>query len=66
MKKWFKYAGVQALKAMVRTAVAMLNVSTALSDINWIRIGSASLLAGVLSLLTSVTDLPMLEGDSLT
>ncbi len=34
MKKWFKYAGVQALKAMVRTAVAMLNVSTALSDIN--------------------------------
>lgn len=54
------------MKAMVRTAAAMLNVSTALSDINWIRIGSASLLAGVLSLLTSVTDLPMLEGDSLT
>lgn len=57
-KKWIKAAGVRAVKTMAQTAVAMIGVSAAMSDVNWIAVGSASLLAGILSVLTSVTGLP--------
>lgn len=59
--KWLKAAGVRALKTVAQTAVATIGVSMVMSDIDWIAVGSASLLAGILSLLTSVAGLPELE-----
>lgn len=57
-KKWLKAAAVRAIKTVAQTAVAMVGVSTMLQEVNWIAVGSASLLAGVLSILTSVAGLP--------
>jgi len=59
--KWLKAAGVRALKTMAQTAVATVGVSAVMSEVNWIAVGSASLLAGILSLLTSLAGLPELE-----
>lgn len=59
--KWLKAAGVRALKTMAQTAVATIGVSAVMSEVNWIAVGSASLLAGILSLLTSLAGLPELE-----
>ena len=61
IKKWIKAAGVRALKTVAQTAVATIGTSAAMGDVNWIMVGSASLLAGILSLLTSVAGLPELE-----
>ena len=61
MKKWLKAAGIRAIKTVAQTAVALIGVGTFMSDINWIQVGSASLLAGILSLLTSIAGLPELE-----
>ena len=57
-KLWIKSAGIRALKTVAQTAVALISVGTVMSDINWIAVGSASLLAGILSILTSVAGLP--------
>lgn len=57
-KTWLKAAGVRAIKTVAQTAVATIGTSAAMGDVNWIMVGSASLLAGVLSLLTSVAGLP--------
>jgi hypothetical protein len=57
---WFKCAGVRALKTAAQTAVATIGVAVALDGVNWPAVGSVSLLAGVLSLLTSVAGLPEL------
>lgn len=57
-KKWAKAAGIRAVKTMAQTAVATIGVSAVMSDVNWIAVGSASLLAGILSVLTSVKGLP--------
>ena len=57
-KKWFKAAGVRALKTVAQTAVALIGVGTVMSDVDWVMVGSASLLSGILSLLTSVAGLP--------
>ena len=59
---WLKAAGIRALKTVAQTAVATIGVSAVMSEVNWIAVGSASLLAGILSLLTSVAGLPELEG----
>ncbi|MDO4301269.1 MAG: holin [Clostridia bacterium] len=61
MKKWFKAAGVRAVKTMAQTAVAMIGTSVALNDVNWTMTASATVLAGVLSMLTSVAGLPELK-----
>lgn len=62
MKKWFKAAGVRAVKTMAQTAIAMIGTSVVLSSVDWMQVVSATVLAGVLSLLTSVAGLPELEG----
>ena len=60
-KKWIAAAGVRALKTVAQTAVATIGTSAVISEVNWAIVASASLLAGVLSLLTSVAGLPELK-----
>lgn len=55
---WVKAAGVRAIKTVAQTAVATIGTSAVMGEVNWIMVGSASLLAGILSLLTSVAGLP--------
>ena len=59
-KKWVKAAGVRAVKTVAQTAVATIGTAAAMGDVNWPLVASASALAGVLSLLTSVAGLPEL------
>lgn len=61
IKKWFKCAGIRAIKTVAQTAVATIGTSAVIGDVNWVAVGSASLLAGILSLLTSLAGLPELE-----
>lgn len=58
IKQWLKAAGVRALKTVAQTAVATIGTSAILADVNWIMVASASALAGILSLLTSLAGLP--------
>lgn len=60
-KLWSKAAAVRAIKTMAQTAVAMIGVSAVMQEVNWIAVGSAALLSGVLSVLTSVAGLPEVE-----
>lgn len=60
-KNWFKAAGVRAIKTVAQTAVATIGTSAAMGDVNWVMVGSASALAGILSLLTSVAGLPEVQ-----
>ena len=60
-KKWLKAAGIRALKTVAQTAVATLGTSVVMSEVNWAMVASASVLAGILSLLTSLAGLPELE-----
>lgn len=57
-KNWWKAAGIRALKTVCQTAVATIGTSAILSEVNWIAVASASALAGILSLLTSIAGLP--------
>ena len=58
-KKWWKAAGIRAIKTVAQTAIATIGVSATMSEVNWIMVVSASALAGILSLLTSIiTGLP--------
>lgn len=61
LKKWLKCAGIRAIKTIAQTAVATIGTSAVMGDVNWLMVGSASLLAGILSLLTSVAGLPEME-----
>lgn len=65
-KGWLKAAGIRAVKTVAQTAVATIGASAVLSEVDWLVVASASALAGVLSLLTSVAGLPELpdtDGD---
>lgn len=60
---WLHAAGIRAIKTMAQTAVATIGTSAAMSDVNWTMIFSASLLAGILSLLTSLGGLPEVKDE---
>ena len=60
-KTWLKAAGIRAIKTVAQTAIATIGTCAMLGDVNWFAVGSASLLAGILSLLTSVAGLPELK-----
>lgn len=61
-KSWWIDAGTRAIKTVAQTAVATIGVAQVMSEVNWIAVGSASLLAGLLSLLMSLTKLPEKAG----
>ena len=60
-KDWIKAAGIRAIKTIAQTAVATIGTSAVMAEVNWLMVASASLLAGILSLLTSVAGLPELD-----
>ncbi len=70
-KIWLKDAGIRAIKTIAQTAIATIGTATLLGEVNWIAVGSASLLSGILSILTSVAGLPEtdlrldIEGDDI-
>lgn len=57
-KNWLKCAGIRAIKTVAQTAIATIGTSAAIGEVNWLTVGSTSLLAGILSILTSVAGLP--------
>ena len=59
--KWIKAAGIRALKTMAQTAVSLITVGATMADVDWRMVGSVSLTAGILSILTSVAGLPELK-----
>lgn len=63
MKKrtWWAAAGIRALKTFAQTAIATIGTSALISEVNWLAVASASVLAAILSLLTSVAGLPEVE-----
>lgn len=61
IKQWFKASMVRAIKTVAQTAVALIGVGSVMSDIDWVMVGSASLLSGILSILTSVAGIPEVE-----
>lgn len=61
IKNWLKAAGIRAAKTVAQTAVATIGTSAVVGDVDWVMVLSASVLAGVLSVLTSVAGLPEVE-----
>lgn len=60
-KTWLKAALIRAIKTVAQTAVSLIGVGSVMSDIDWVMVGSASVLAGILSILTSIAGLPEVE-----
>ena len=65
-KQWAKCAGIRAARTVAQTAIATIGTSAVLSEVNWLMILSASVLAGIVSLLTSVAGLPELKSEAET
>ena len=63
LKSWAKAAGIRALKTVAQTAVATIGTTAVMSEVNWLAVVSASVLAGILSMLTSVAGLPEISKD---
>ena len=63
MKKWFKAAGIRAIKTVAQTAVATIGTAALLAEVDAVAVVSASVLAGILSLLTSVAGLPEVKAE---
>jgi cell division inhibitor SulA len=63
-KEWLKAAGVRAIKTLAQTAIATIGTATALGSVDWVMVGSASVLAGILSILTSVAGLPEVSDET--
>ena len=61
MKEWLKAAGVRAVKTMAQAAIAIIGTSAAMGSVDWVMVGSAALLAGILSILTSIVGVPETE-----
>ena len=64
-KLWIKAAGIRAIKTIAQTAVALIGTTLVISEVDWMTVASASVLAGLLSILTSIAGLPEVEGDDL-
>lgn len=62
-KKWWKAAGIRAVKTVAQTAVATIGTAAVLGGVDWIMVASASALAGILSILTSIAGLPEVKED---
>ena len=62
MKNWIRCAGVRAIKTVAQSALGIIGTSVVMGEVDWMVVGSAALLAGVVSLLTSVAGLPELKG----
>ena len=60
-KEWLKCASIRAIKTVCQTAIATIGTSALMSEVNWVMVGSSSLLAGILSMLTSIAGLPEVE-----
>lgn len=60
-KKWLKAAGVRAIKTIAQTAIGCIGAAAVLGDVSWPMVGSAAVLAGIVSLLTSIAGLPEVE-----
>ena len=61
-KKWLKASAIRAVKTMAQTAVATIGTSAVMGDANWVMVASASVLSGIISILTSVAGIPEVEG----
>lgn len=62
-RKWIKASVVRAVKTMAQTAVATIGTSAVMGDVNWVMVASASVLSGIISILTSVAGIPEVEGE---
>lgn len=62
MKEWLIAALVRAVKTICQTAIAMIGTAVVMSEVNWLMVGSAAVLAGILSILTSLAGIPEVDG----